>query len=260
MAFIKTGGSFSEGFEQMKPSSQEGKVSAGHRGVFLGELAILLLFLPLALLVHAVKGPLPGELNLELVWQKLILPFPFLTGFIEFASTMNWPNPALIGVITIIVALLCLRRWAGALVAGIVSGLGDASSYLANQLVQRPRPSGDGLYILQKIDTYYSFPSGHVVHVIAFFGFILFLTFQTRRRELWLLRLPLIYLLAFIIPSRVLEGEHWPSDVLGGALLGAFWLVMGIHFYHWLHRETRLRHLWPFSSRDKTSQLDQLKS
>jgi membrane-associated phospholipid phosphatase len=33
--------------------------------------------------------------------------------------------------------------------------------------------------------------------------------------------------------SRMLEGEHWPSDVLGGLLYGGFWLAIAAHVYLW---------------------------
>lgn len=240
------------------PETQSKSLSTLHKPFILGEFLMLVLLLVLAVIVHLVRGPLLNEPELEVAWQHLVLPHQTLTQVIDLASTINWPNPALIGVIAIVVVLLLLRRWIGAFIAGLVSGLGDASSYLTNQLVQRPRPTGHGLYIQQQINTYYSFPSGHVVHVIGFFGFVLFLTFQTKRLHswwLWLVRVPLIALIVLVGPSRLLEGEHWPTDVLGGLLLGGFWLVLGIHAYNWLHRQTQLRHRKPFSSVDETSQL-----
>ena len=241
-------------------NSELKRPGAWHKTFFLSELLILVALAVLGLVVHQVHGPLTGDVRLALGWQHAILPVGWLTQAIEFDSTINWPNQALIGVIGGVVLLLLFRRWAAAFVAGVVSGLGDASSFLTNQLVQRPRPTGHGLYIQQQINTYYSFPSGHVVHVVAFFGFLLFATFQTKHRDwwLWIIRIPLIAMVVFIAPSRVLEGEHWPSDVLGGLLLGGFWLIFGIHVYNWIHRETILRHRKPFSSEDETWRLDQV--
>ncbi|HEV7214523.1 MAG TPA: phosphatase PAP2 family protein, partial [Chloroflexota bacterium] len=104
-----------------------------------------------------------------------------------------------------------------------------------NQFVQRPRPEGHGIVVLKQITNYFGFPSGHVVHVIAFFGALLFLTFQTRRWPAlrWLLRVVFVLLIVLIGPSRVMEGEHWPSDVVEGLVIGAFWLLVAVHFYWW---------------------------
>jgi len=237
--------------------SEPGKRAASWQNPLVwGELLLLGLLVTLGIIVHLVSGPLPGDAGLERAWQKLVLPHQTLTKAIEFASTVNWPNPALVGVIVFVLGLLLLRRWAAAVAATFVTAMGDASSFLTNQLVQRPRPTGHGIDILQQINSYYSFPSGHVVHVIAFFGFILFVTFQVKHHDwwLWILRLPLILLLALIGPSRVLEGEHWPSDVLGGLLLGAFWLVAGILAYKWLHT-IRLHLHAPHFTRDTNAQL-----
>jgi membrane-associated phospholipid phosphatase len=79
---------------------------------------------------------------------------------------------------------------------------------------------------------------------VAFFGFVLFLTWRMRRPALplWPVRAVLIALIVLMGPSRVLEGEHWPSDVLGGLLYGAFWLILGLHVYAWAgHRQLRDR-------------------
>jgi len=118
--------------------------------------------------------------------------------------------------------------------------------------VQRPRPDGYGVHVLRHITNYFSFPSGHVVHAFAFFGFLLFLSLRswsptTGRAQssrlwpwaLWAIKVVLIALIVLMGPSRVLEGEHWPSDVVGGALTGAFWLVLGAHLYLWAERR------WP---------------
>lgn len=237
---------------------ENSRIAAWHIPFLIWELIILILLVSLALVVHLVREPLLGDDAIEVAWQKLILPHQTVTQIIDFASTINWPNYAMAGVVVIVIALLLLRRWAAAGVAAVTSGLGDASSYLTNQLVQRPRPSGHGIYILQHINNYYSFPSGHVVHVIAFFGFVLYVTFQTKHRNwwLWLIRIPLILMIVFIAPSRVLEGEHWPSDVLGGLLLGGFWLILGTHVYNWIHRASHVRKKFPFSSEDEVARFE----
>jgi undecaprenyl-diphosphatase len=50
------------------------------------------------------------------------------------------------------------------------------------------------------------------------------------------------YFIVFIGISRLLEDDHWPSDVLAGYLLGAMMLAVAILLYHvfawlWVHRE-----------------------
>jgi membrane-associated phospholipid phosphatase len=206
-------------------------------------IAVLLLgaAIALALAVKAHHGPWGDDVNIELADQHLLLPHHWLAVAVEQISRVNWPTPAgtIVGVVFFL--LLLLRRWLDALTAAGASIFGDLSSYLTNQFVQRPRPEGHGIAVLQQITNYFSFPSGHVVHVIAFFGVLLFLTFQTRRwpAVTWLLRIVLLLLILLIGPSRVMEGEHWPTDVIEGLLIGAFWLVVAVHWYWWAGRR------WP---------------
>jgi membrane-associated phospholipid phosphatase len=208
-------------------------------------IAVLLLgaAIALALAVKGHHGPWPDDVNIELADQHLLLPNHRLAVAIEQVSRVNWPTPAGIIVGTVFFLLLLLRRWLDALTAAGASIFGDLSSYLTNQFVQRPRPEGHGIAVLQQVTNYFSFPSGHVVHVIAFFGVLLFLTFQTRRwpAVTWLLRIVLLLLILLIGPSRVMEGEHWPTDIIEGFLIGAFWLVVAVHWYWWAG--TRWPHL-----------------
>ena len=48
---------------------------------------------------------------------------------------------------------------------------------------------------------------------------------------LWPVRLFLLAEIVLMAPSRVLMGEHWPSDVMAGLLYGAFWLLVGVHAF-----------------------------
>lgn len=40
--------------------------------------------------------------------------------------------------------------------------------------------------------------------------------------------------------ARVHAGAHWPSDVLGGYLLGLLWLALTIHLYRWARQRLAL--------------------
>lgn len=212
-----------------------------HALFVLGEALLLIPALVLAAIVARHPAPLPGDVGLTIDEQRLLLPHRLLTQALDAVSTINWPLPSAITLIAVTVLLVVMRRRVAAAVGLLVAALADGSSFLTNQLVRRPRPSGHGIHVLQHITNYFSFPSGHVIHALAFFGFLLFVTYKVRRRAawLWLVRLALLLLIVLMAPSRVLEGEHWPSDVLEGLLYGAFWLVLGIHVYAWIRRR------WP---------------
>jgi undecaprenyl-diphosphatase len=60
------------------------------------------------------------------------------------------------------------------------------------------------------------------------------------------LRRALIVLLAVPILTigfaRIEAGAHWPSDVLGGYMLGAIWLALTIQLYRWGRQRLSERH------------------
>lgn len=182
----------------------------------------------------------PGDVGLTEWTQGLdTLHAPWLVRFINFASDANWPTPA--GAITIsVVALLLLLRHFRAGLCALLSGFGaDALNVTLNGAVARPRPNNVHIHAVAHLGLH-SFPSGHVTHVTAFYGFALYLSFvELRAHPRWRILLRAIqviclYFLIFIGPSRVLEGEHWPSDVFASYLLGALVLAAAIALYHWL--------------------------
>jgi undecaprenyl-diphosphatase len=72
-----------------------------------------------------------------------------------------------------------------------------------------------------------SFPSGHVMAAVALWGLMpLVVSLYTRRRAIWWASVAVAgALIAGIAASRVYLGVHWFSDVTGGLIVGAFFLL-----------------------------------
>lgn len=183
------------------------------------------------------SGPFPGDVGIEKWAQQLHQPI--FVRIINFASDANWPTPA--GVIAIaVIVLLALARQLRAAIAAAVSSFGaDFVNVTLNGLVKRPRPYGDQIHAVAHLGLF-SYPSGHVTHVVAFYGFLLYLsvvfgrTWPVARPLWWVVRIICLYFILFIGPSRLLQGAHWPSDVLASYLLGALMLAVGIVLFHLL--------------------------
>lgn len=109
--------------------------------------------------------------------------------------------------------------------AGLLSGT-------AKVLVERPRPTTDAVRVLSDLVDY-SYPSGHVVSYVAFYGFLFFLVYVLFRRSPWrTAALTVLGLLVGLVGvSRIYLGHHWVSDVAGGYALGMAYLLILILLY-----------------------------
>ena len=84
------------------------------------------------------------------------------------------------------------------------------------------------------------FPSGHAFFAIMILGLLAYFAFITVKK-----RLPRVSLIVFLIAlillvgvAMVYMGSHWPSDILGGYLIGGVFLTALI----WFHRSRISRH------------------
>jgi undecaprenyl-diphosphatase len=187
-----------------------------------------------AVLTFLVKTMPAFAIDLQITRTVQLINFP---SFALLMSLVSWPgfNPqSMIIAGLIIVAIYGLGlHWEAvmALVAVIFSTTIDV---VIKDLIQRPRPTASLVNVFAKL-TSYSFPSGHVMFYLGFFGFIGFLTFSLLKPSLKRsLILALIGSLVLLIGvSRIYLGEHWASDVLGSYLLGSLTLVATIQVYLW---------------------------
>ncbi|MCW4046312.1 MAG: phosphatase PAP2 family protein [Candidatus Bathyarchaeota archaeon] len=105
-------------------------------------------------------------------------------------------------------------------------------------LVHSPRPTN-----MLVPDTGYSFPSGHATASIVFFGILTYLAWQRWnsskvRAVTGGLGVAMGVLVGF---DRIYLNVHWFSDVVGGYLLGAFWLTFAIAAFHYQRRKNLVK-------------------
>lgn len=99
-------------------------------------------------------------------------------------------------------------------------------------LVLRARPDVS-LRLVQ--ESGYSFPSGHSVTSVIFYGLLLYLIQKNCKNEKLRKVLSLIcgILAVTIGPSRIYVGVHWPTDVLAGWCIGGGTLLIAILILSW---------------------------
>jgi membrane-associated phospholipid phosphatase len=120
--------------------------------------------------------------------------------------------------------------------------------FLLILMVARPRPSSPLIHVYMPENGFATFPSGHAMHDVVFYGFLLYVSLTkpiSQWRYRWLL-IPLQLYAALNILligySRVYEGSHWLTDVLGGYLAGVLFLVPLIVLYRWTLDKLTKRH------------------
>jgi undecaprenyl-diphosphatase len=103
---------------------------------------------------------------------------------------------------------------------------------LLKQLFQRKRP----LSPLLKAAKGLSFPSGHAIMAVTFYGLLIYILQHNIPVDWmrWIVTALMIALILMIGFSRIYLRVHYASDVLGGFIIGLFWLLISLAVLKWL--------------------------
>jgi membrane-associated phospholipid phosphatase len=112
-------------------------------------------------------------------------------------------------------------------------------AFVLKELIHRTRPiplAQNATGLIQSINEY-SYPSGHVLFFVVFFGFFAYLAWIHFAGRARMIVISICGMLIVLIgPSRIFLGVHWASDVLGGYIIGMIWLFILILAYKWVMR------------------------
>jgi len=119
----------------------------------------------------------------------------------------------------------------------VVSLGGVLLMFILKNLFGRPRPGDPLLRTVSGL----SFPSGHALVSVAFYGLLIYLVWQNVSHKIlrWILVFLLILLILIIGVSRIYLRVHYASDVLAGFAMGLLWLILSISVVRKIEGYTR---------------------
>ena len=116
----------------------------------------------------------------------------------------------------------------------LLVGITPLTTFL-KQTIDRPRPVGD--FTILQFPTDPSFPSGHTMTALAFFGLWFAVSGDVLPRFLQLpVRIACFAAVLLTGLSRIWVGAHWPTDVLGSLVWGTFFLILLVMTHPYLGR------------------------
>lgn len=149
-----------------------------------------------------------------LLWIQNNMRIPLLDVVMPYVSLIN--NAGILTIATVCVLLL-LKKYRNVGIAAMTSLIAEflLVNVLIKPLVCRTRPFyvNEALQYLGTLPTDYSFPSGHTGSAFAV-ATVMLLCMPKK------CGIPAIFLAALIAFSRLYNGVHYPTDVLGALCIG----------------------------------------
>ena len=162
----------------------------------------------------------------DIIGYKIISTFlisDFATPIAKFIT--NFGGAIFLVIATITLFIVIRNKKIG---ISILSNLAIVTvlNQLIKRILQRPRPTE--YRIIE--ETGYSFPSGHSMVSMAFYGYFIYLIYKYVKNKYvkWISIILLSLLICLIGISRIYLGVHYTSDVLGGFLISISYLIIYI--------------------------------
>jgi len=187
-------------------------------------IAALIVFSIFAIRIFGIKD----ETNDLIVFDRLSeWVTPFTTSFLQgitFLGSHTFLIPANL-LLAFYFLFIKKHRWYSIKVPVVALG-GLLLMTLLKQFFNRPRPLVPLLEPVRGL----SFPSGHALMSVSFYGLLIYLVWENVKEPIrkWLLISSLVILIILIGFSRIYLRLHYFSDVIAGFSIGVIWLSVSI--------------------------------
>ena len=181
----------------------------------------LVIFLVLAMLVATKE-----DIHIDSFFYGLISPY-IGDNITKLAKLLTHLGSAGVVISITILVLILLKNKKYGLFMGLNLIIITIFQYILKYTFTRSRPVDINLIE----ETGYSFPSGHSLTALAFYGFIIYLVYISKlsKRNKIILILLLSLVILIIGLSRIYLGVHFFTDVIGAFSFSLFYLVIYTH-------------------------------
>ncbi len=176
-------------------------------------------------LTENLKTTTLSEFDTNTTNYILTFRHPSLTKYFMFVTNVGDVYGYLVVFLLSNVAfLLIFKNWQYVIQLSVVLVLALSSNIILKNVINRSRPDLEHLVTVETL----SYPSGHAMTAMAFYGFLIYLFYRFNIHAT--LKLVVITLMIFLILSigisRIYLGVHFPSDIVGGFIAGFIWVLL----------------------------------
>ena len=199
------------------------------------------IFALLITLINVVAAPNPvvADATIDHFLSAQISLQPDSDSVSFFVLITSFASTPIYVLVVLLTAMSCWVKQQRYIIVGLLIATLSSTTvtHVIKHLLERERPDNS----LLAVQTF-SFPSGHATTAMALYGFIAYLLIRFNQNFAQRIRITTIAILFILLIglSRMILNQHYLSDVLGGYLVGAFWLTLGISVAEWLSAKNKI--------------------
>ena len=202
-------------------------------GSLLGSIFMLVVFVELAW--ETIFQKTTAFFDNVMFWLVRYFSTPPVDRIMIVITDLGFGTTYFALIAAVVLLLAWRRRWLALRALMICLAGGVVLNYVLKNLFERVRPD-----FLRVVDAAgYSFPSGHAMVSLCFYGMVGFLLARTLRHgaQRVAVLIGVSLLVAAIGISRIYLGVHYASDVVAGYAAGFMWLTLCISLLIWWDKE-----------------------